>query len=366
MKVGFVAEHPDAGVIGGAERATATLTEALANRGVEVHYFSYVVPTHPRANMNFHKVKFPLNPTSRNLRKNVIPTRLMTLVSKPLEMARRNAYLKSLAKENCDVYVQVCAGQPTGHVAHYCHDVGVPFIFRSTSLWDADLTFQGWNGFRESTRKLYLYGLENTDKIVPNSKQTAEAFKKHRELTGKTFFIPDGFAMPDRLHVEPGSYVLWVGRSAPYKQPWLFVELAERLPQQKFVMVGDIPDRSNPPGNLRYTGRIDELEELAAVYRGAGLIVNTSVVEGFPNVLVEAGMHCKPYVGFFDPDGVVEEFDLGFQAKDFDDLVCKVDYLMKNDDVRKEKGWNARKYMEENRDITKTVFQWITLFKELM
>jgi len=366
MKVGFVAEHPDTGVIGGAERATATLTEALANRGVEVHYFSCAVPTSPHANVNFHKVNFPLNPTSQKYRKRVIPTRLVNLIGKPLEMIRRNAYFKSLAEENCDLYVQVCAGQPTGYVAHYCREVEVPFIFRSTSLWDADLTFQGWNGFRASTKKLYVYGLENADKIVPNSKRTTCAFQKNQKLAEKVYFIPDGFEIPSRTRGAPSKYVLWVGRNAPYKQPNLYVELAERLPQREFVMVGDMPNNPKSPSNLRYTGRIDDSKELAAIYRMASLIVNTSVVEGFPNVLVEAAMYSKPYVGFFDPDHVVKWFDLGFQAKDLDNLVDKVELLMENDSLRKEKGLRARMYVEENRDVNKTVLEWIRLFKELM
>lgn len=372
-----MAEHPSSGAIGGAEVAMSILAEQLVKEGVGVHYASMRPPETGTQDIHHH-------PASSRLGRTVydILNRHSTLRRTGrwmLALARGGGkfgsfvdklyiqeYESALADADADVYIQVSAGRQTAYLADFCEKKRRPFIFRSTSLWDADLTFKwGFTSWRESTKALYLRGVKRADIVAANSVDTANAFKKHIDRD-KVLFVPDGFHIPpcSSFSREEG-YVLWVGRDAPYKRSWLYPELARMLPKHEFVMVGDLNRIGNPPPNLRLLGP-KKPSELPEIYSRAKVLVNTSEVEGFPNVLVEAGMRGVPYVGFIDPDGVVTEQSLGFRCEHLNDMAIKIDLLMKEEDLRLKLGKNARQFVEENRDIEKVVKIWLALLDGLV
>jgi glycosyltransferase involved in cell wall biosynthesis len=384
LRVCFVAEHPSR-IIGGAEVAMSFLADRLVEEGIEVHYASTRCPEHQ--SIQFHQVPGWF---ARSIQNAVTYYRMLNrrAASASLQEGHRanvrardravssklrriflkismRSYESVLSRVNADVYIQVNAGYPTGYVANFCKKKSKSFIFRSTSLWDADLTFTwGWTTWSEYTRRLYLKGLAEADVVACNSKHAVESFSKHIS-EDKVRFLPDGFRITPRPNLSKhDGYVLWVGRDKPYKRPSLFADLARRLPAYTFIMVGDIRTIQNPPPNLRLLGPMKP-SELPRIYIGAKLVVNTSEVEGFPNVLVEAAIHGVPYVGFFDPDGVVIQHSLGVRPKDLNDMVGRVEMLMGNQDLRLKLGMNARRFVEEHYDIEKVIKKWLVLFEEL-
>jgi len=90
---------------------------------------------------------------------------------------------------------------------------------------------------------------------------------------------------------DPNLWV-WVGRIINEKRPQVFVELAKRLPDQKFVMAGggfpDVVDlmRSSAPPNMEMRGPLDEAG-VAALLGEATYLVFTSMTEGLPLVVLE-------------------------------------------------------------------------------
>ena len=382
LRVCFVAEHPASGTIGGAEVAMSILADELANEGVCVQYVSQRHFT--ARNIRLHRIPYATRIIEKTVRNRRRLGRLSTDRGQAnasghdrsgsgamgklrfvLDRIYKKGYKSALSHANADLYIQVCAGRQTAYVADYCGKNAKPFIFRSTSLWDADLTFTwGWTTWSEYTRSLYLEGLAQADIVACNSKHTAESFSKHVS-EDKVRFLPDGFRITPRSDLSrDDGYILWVGRDKPYKRPSLFADLARRLPAYTFIMVGDIRTIQNPPSNLRLLGP-KKPGELPRIYLGAKLLVNTSEVEGFPNVLVEAAIHGVPYVGFLDPDGVVAQHLLGTQSKDLDDMAGMVHMLMGDEDLRLKLGMNARRFVEEHHDIEKVAKRWLGLFHKL-
>lgn len=270
-----------------------------------------------------------------------------------------------MSKVDADIYVQVNAGSATGYVASFCRKKSKPFIFRSTSRWDADLSFTcGHTRWRGDTKALYLRGIREADIIAANSMDTALAFTKYVD-NERVRFMPDGFPIlpcPDLSRKD--GYVLWVGRDAAYKRLWLYADLARLLPRYQFVVVGDIKAMKNRPSNLLLLG-LREPKELPDIYRKAKVLVSTSEVEGFPNALVEAAMHGVPYVGFLDPDSVAAEHTLGFQVESIAEMAQRVDMFMSDETLRLRLGKNARSFVEEHCDMEKVVKKWLGLFEEV-
>jgi glycosyltransferase involved in cell wall biosynthesis len=380
-----VAEHPSSGEIGGAEVAMAFLADRLVKEGIEVHYASRRCIEHQ--SIQFHQVPGWLARTIQNVVKSyrafirtagsaalqgpsatdprgqdgAVSSRLRSFF---LKMSMRS-YESVLSKVDADIYIQVNASYVTGYVAGLCKKKGKPFIFRSTSLWDADLSFtRGFRKWRDDTKMLYLRGVMDADIIAPNSMDTARAFTEYVDKE-KVRFMPDGFPLlpcPDLSRKD--GYVLWVARDAPYKRAWLYADLARMLPKYQFVMVGNVQRPKSQPSNLHLLG-LKEPSELSEIYCKAKVLVSTSEVEGFPNVLVEAGMHGVPYVGFLDPDSAATEHTLGFHVRDLDDMAMKVDTLMSDETLRLRLGRNARRFAEEHCDIDKVIKKWLVLFGQL-
>jgi glycosyltransferase involved in cell wall biosynthesis len=97
--------------------------------------------------------------------------------------------------------------------------------------------------------------------------------------------------------------VVFVGRLTKIKRPERFVELArtlaDRLPNARFVIVGDGPLRAeleagaSDVGNLTFAGWRGDMAE---VYAASDLIVLTSDNEGMPVALIEAAMQGVPAI----------------------------------------------------------------------
>jgi glycosyltransferase involved in cell wall biosynthesis len=99
---------------------------------------------------------------------------------------------------------------------------------------------------------------------------------------------------------------------------------------------------------------------------GAFVVVNTSVAEGFPNTLVEAGLMAVPYVSFVDPDEVICRYRLGFHVTSFSALVEKVELLVQDRGLREQTGSNIRAYVEKYHDLKDTVDEYDRLLRSLL
>jgi glycosyltransferase involved in cell wall biosynthesis len=275
------------------------------------------------------------------------------------------SYGDALSDADCDIYIQVCAGRATGYVGDFCRREEKPFIFRATSIWDADVTFtSGQRTWRRYSKLCYLRGLRATNIIACNSLNTMRAFGKHFEGQ-RLRLLRDGFDVSQTVGSHSGEgFILWVGRDAWYKHPQLFLSLAEMLPKYRFVMVGNIRSLRNCPPNLELVGQKPP-GEIGKLYSEASIVVNTSEVEGFPNVLVEAGQWRLPYVAFFDPDDVITHEELGINPKSVEEMAESIKKLMGDEKERERLGANGRRFVEREFGIERAADKWIQVFREL-
>ncbi len=162
---------------------------------------------------------------------------------------------------------------------------------------------------------------------------------------------------------------------AEVKQPELFVKLVEAIPEAKFQMVGGHSDNQELYDNIKESSqRISNFEFVGAVpfnevneyFSRASILVNTSMLEGFPFSFIQAWMNYAPVVSLnSNPDEIIDKYKLGFHSKVFDQLVEDVKVLLENEQLRREMGENARRYVMENHDINNIVQQYIQVFNHL-
>jgi glycosyltransferase involved in cell wall biosynthesis len=89
--------------------------------------------------------------------------------------------------------------------------------------------------------------------------------------------------------------ILFLGRLDSVKRPWLFYELAKRMPEYRFVVCGeahesemsDLVDAYRDVGNLEFRGHTTGDEKTQLLERSK-LLVNTSIHEAIPLSFLEA------------------------------------------------------------------------------
>ena len=262
---------------------------------------------------------------------------------------------RALSRADAEVYYVIGAGFPAG----ITHDVSrlrrAGFVLHMMSDYDVDpkLPFH-----QARDRWWHRRALRGADAVFAQTEFQREALRVHFGVSSVR--VPNLIAIPaDPADPGQDGMVLWHGTYKAIKRPELFIELARRLPQYRFLMVGFQPP---PPltdehwqAARRAAGALPNLEvrgfqpadELDRLRRRASLLVHTSPLEGFSNVLLEAWALGLPTVSGVNPDGIVTGRGLGACFTDLPTLVAAVDTLMRDPGGRREAGTRARRYATE-------------------
>lgn len=154
------------------------------------------------------------------------------------------------------------------------------------------------------------------------------------------------------------SFTLWVGRCESWKRPELFLELARRNPEEKFVMIcpeGRVPDffkrlkaEAESLPNLNFSGGVNP-ELLMTYFRQAKMYVLTSEAEGFANTMMEAMACSCPVLSLgMDPDGIIDQQKLGLVASDMEDFFPHFVALAGDPELCRQLGENGKAYLLKN------------------
>lgn len=275
---------------------------------------------------------------------------------------------RALRSIEADVYVQRCAGVETYLVGRVAKRTGRRFVFMAASTQDCtdELIRRG----QRLVYRMYERGLWLTDRIVAQNETQQKLFEERWKLQATV--LPSACRLVETDEASRDGSILWMGRCEPYKGPEAFLNLAESLPELPFVMV--MPSSVNPEydANVRQRARSLKnvelhgavpLHETEAFFQRAGLHVNTSDFEGFPNTFLQAAAAGVPLLSLnVDPGGVLSSEGLGWCAGgDAVALGNRVAELSEDETARKEYGERGRAYIHahHDRDLIVERFQQI-------
>lgn len=229
------------------------------------------------------------------------------------------ALIRTVMAADADLIVTRSAGPHVGLVGIAARLSRRRFVFSSANVSDFRVPRLET---KSVNRALFRLGIRLADEIVV---QTAEQVELCEERFGRTPVVIESIAeTTDGGEHEPQAF-LWIGRLVWYKRPLAFVELARRLPEARFAMVG-VPVPLDTDGAEfveeveAAAGTVPNLEllaprprrELGDLFDRAVAVVNTADFEGMPNVFLEGWARGVPALALsHDPDGVIERHGLG-------------------------------------------------------
>ncbi|MCS3677801.1 glycosyltransferase involved in cell wall biosynthesis [Salinibacter ruber] len=252
------------------------------------------------------------------------------------------------------------------------------FVFRVANDADVDPSYL-LRRYSKPFVLLYRSVLSAADAVIAQTEHQQHLLKKHFGV--EAYLVPNGYDLPDKDQIVTHGgrqHVLWVGSSDPEKKnPFIFVRLAERLPNLQFTMISQpisnkrdfhqhLRAKAASVRNLDFKGPVDP-EEIHNYYRQASLLVNTSSYEGFPNTFLEAWRYETPVVSmYFDLDGLLENGIGGVKAGGMERLVNEVESLASNASHRANIGESARVYLIRNYSLSKVVSMYKNVFNNVL
>lgn len=224
----------------------------------------------------------------------------------------------------------------------------------------------------------YRIFIKRYDKIVVLTNEDKELHWKHND---KVIVIPNPLTVKhSKRSTLTNKTVITAGRLVAQKnfasliRAWTFVHLSHPDWRLEIWGEGNLKaelqhqiDLENLRGNVQLMGYTDEI---ISKFAKASLFVSSSMIEGFPLVLVEAMSCGLPIVSYACPCGpkdIITEGKDGFLVPIGDEQVMedKLNYLIEHEDLRQQIGAAANgKSKQYSMDII--IQKWMSLFTELI
>jgi glycosyltransferase involved in cell wall biosynthesis len=283
---------------------------------------------------------------------------------------RLTAMWRALREADADIYYCRAAGMLVGVVQAFCRRHGRRSIYAGAS--DMDFV-PGEGGQIRFARDRWLYrrGVARVDALVAQNEQQRTTCRLN--YGREAVVIPSCYTPPAawRTDAVAKDCILWVGMMRPGKRPQLLLELAKRLPQRRFVMIGG-PDRGDSAlyeriraaaaaiPNVELTGFLP-LAEVEPWFDRAQMLVNTSDYEGMPNTFLQAWARGIPTVATVDVGAPVNRL-----FRTAEEGARAIDGLFASRAEWDSASQRCRDYFERNHSAAEALKRYAGLFDRLM
>ena len=270
------------------------------------------------------------------------------------------------AAVDADVYIALGANEATAELARFCNANGSALLQSIAS----DATFDSFVYEGSTERDPYgiaghfiWYALHHAHEVVVQTERQKAQYLAREGRSATLIRNPAPSVARSAARTAPafGGRMLWIGRIDPNKRHVEALALAAALPHRTMIMVcNDIRSlgERNIAGieaalpNVMLADQV-ALQDVDALFRFSDVLVNTSVVEGFPNTFLQAGMHGIPIVSMaVDPDGMLTSHGCGRVANGTrEDLARCVDALLTDKQVYAAAASANARWLSERHDL---------------
>jgi len=280
-------------------------------------------------------------------------------------------FFKFLKIINPDIIIQRAAGVITGLSALFSFLFKKKFIYSISSKSNVD-----GSAVKGILGKIYMFGLNRASYIIAQNNEQVKLINRLKKLSGKNIkVINSGYEIEDKK-IKNKNFILWVGRAIQLKQPEKFINLANKFPKEKFLMIcykdydedywKKIYTKSLNIPNLKFFNFIP-FHNIDTYFQESKIFINTSKYEGFPNTFIQAFKNKTPIVSLnVDPDNILTKNKIGFFCDDdFSKMEDFVKLLLEDNEIFESYSNNAYFYAKNNHEIKEISNEWVKLIKQI-
>lgn len=356
----LLANQADLPVVGGSEVQQLLVGQGLRQLGFQISYVSEDFGQGSRAIVNSFTV------LSFRLRRNKI--------------AQAFALLRALRRAAADVYCVVDMPKYGALIYVFCRLTGRKIVQALAS----DVEVETVKGDPRGTGWAYLAHAawrRRADLVLAQTTFQAERLRARWGIAAEIApcIVPVPLEEPEPRPSADCFRVLWVGRLSPFKRAAWIPEIARRLPDMEFVVVGgrtrEAPDHYETVApllracqNVSWQGFVP-YPQVDAWFRSARVLLHTSGPgsEGFPNVFLQAWAAGIPVVSTgSDPDGLLTQRGLGLLAGTVEEAAEALRQLAADPARCQEIGRRGRAYVWETHRPEAAVPRLAALFRQLV
>lgn len=267
---------------------------------------------------------------------------------------------------DADVYLAFGASEASAELARFCQAHGSAFVLSIAS----DCSFDAFVGEHSTACDAYdvpgryhWYAMHHAHEVIVQTERQRTLFRAldHRDATViRNPALSHARAVP-RTSPRFGGRLLWIGRIDPNKRYEEALLLADALPHRRIIMVCNgvrtlgaaVAGVEAALPNLSLADQV-ALPDIDNLFRFCDVLVNTSIVEGFPNTFLQAGMHGIPIVSMtVDPDGMLATYGCGRVADGTrSGLTLAVDALLSDQAAYAAASAASARWVQERHDAS--------------
>jgi glycosyltransferase involved in cell wall biosynthesis len=291
---------------------------------------------------------------------------------------RMTSMWRAMQDADADIYYHRSSAMLTAVVAQFARRNGKRSIYAGAS----DMDFVPGKEQISLARDRWLFhrGIRSVDHIVVQNRVQLETCKANyaREAT----LIPSSYELPEKnisaRVAEDKNVVLWCGTVHKYKQPEILLEIARRLPQRSFVMVGGpgldesaapyyprIAEQAKALRNVTMTGFLP-LARVEPWFDRAKVFVLTSVYEGMPNVFLQAWARGIPTVATVDVGARIDGQPIYRIFSKAEEAQEEIERLMEDPAYWARRSAQVREYFERTHSSAEVMRRYAGVFDSLM
>ena len=224
---------------------------------------------------------------------------------------------------------------------------------------------------------LYGFGLYLVDKIIVQHENQYETLPSRLKKKAKVIKSIQGklpaAAEERKTHTQPK--VTWIGALRETKRPHLLPTIAQDFPEVNFFVYGRTAGHRTRPEyteiilhllktckNIKIAGLVPP-EQIPAILMDSDVLISTALVEGFPNVFLQAWACKTPVLSLeVDPRNVINTYNLGFVALNTKQMKSFLKLLLEDKQLRLFMGNNGVRYIEQyhnENEIIQTLIEYL-------
>ncbi len=282
---------------------------------------------------------------------------------------------RSISQTKPDIIIQHGLTAESCLLALYCRLRGIAFIF----MFAHDV--ESARRYQSSGKKCLLFPLLirfSYILVVQNTDQQKKLEGDYPKQKNKYLLLYNGFPekKAPRNNSTKRNYILWVARSDNWKNPELFIALARKNPELRFIMICPNAGNNDYYRSIQaLAAECDNLEFIPFVpfdmidryFTEALVFVNTSAHEGYPQTFIQAAMNAVPvYSLHVDPDRVIQTQGFGRVFDGDAERMCdEIAHLKNSSSDYRKMCENAYRFFIEYHSIRKNVKKLLERYAEI-